>query len=499
MSNHNTIREQSNYLTLHKHDRRLLSIHLQSFMPKLVAFLTIVFVFEEAFYGRLELGVRPYMFAKTASEAFLYFFFLLIISYQLIKGRLHLYQPTLFDFCIIGFLFLAVISTIINHGSLILGALNVRTMLRYMAIYYIIVLTGWMPTEQQMMKFFKLLIGIAVLQSFLIILQHFLGDGFRDAFFSPRRIELAIAGTSKVIGAMTQKIGAGYGTFGKTPLAAFYLLFVAVITVALALTSHPSKRKKLWLLYVLLVIGIFFTYKRAPLLLAVIAPVVMAKILGRKSLLKKYLMLGLIFVPIAVILLIMIRPEQRVREKKVAISPGESLSQFFLEDYWSTVFSVQRGWMIKEVGRDALLSFNPIGYGADEERAKAMLATKKGEFAKLAGWGAFDDVYFVANLVYYGYLGIIMLLAAFFYIYRRGKMLARLPNLALKISGLSLATIIILMFLSVFVVRLFEFRAFIFLFWFLAGITVVAYRRTSRFKIKYAMIRPSSEEDIRIA
>lgn len=458
-----------------------LIIRPQTFISRLVTIIVVIFVFEEAIYGRLSLSATSYLIAKIWTEAFLYFFLLLVFLHQSVQGRLPRYRPTGFDFCMAAFLVAAALSTVINHGSLVQGAINVRTMLRYMAVYYIIVAIGWVPTERQMILFLKLLVGIALVQSLLITVQHIAGDTFRDAYFSPPTVEVVVSGVSKILGQMNSKLGAGYGTFGKTSLAAFYLLFVAVITVAVAMTGRYGSSWRWWVAYAIILIGIYFSYKRAPLLLALLVPILVAWVCGRKHLVRRYLAVGIIVVPLALMMLSILKPEGYVKEKNSEISPAASIAQLFSKEYWAVSSTKSRGWMIMEVGRQALVSFKPLGYGADEEHAKAVLATKGGEFGKLAGWGAFDDVYIVATLVYYGPVGVALVLSAFYFIYRRGRVLARMASPHFAIVGTSLMAIMIMMLLAVFVERLLEFRAFVFLFWVFAGVSVTASRSRGNF------------------
>lgn len=456
----------------------LFVIRPQSFIASLVTLFVVIFVFEEAIYGRLGLSTAPYLIAKTATEAFLYLFLLLVMFDHMVKGRLWQYQLVLFDFCMATFLVVTIISTVINHGALVAGILNVRTMLRYMSIYYIIVMTGWMPSERQMMRFIRFLVGIALLQSALIILQHIGGDAFREAYFSPQKIEVVVSGVSKILGEMETKLGAGYGTFGKTPLAAFFLLLVAVITISMALSGRFKSTRNWWFSYAIILIGMYFSYKRAALLLALASPIPIAWFLGRKRLARRYIAIAAIIFPLLLALLLIFKPESFVKEKEEEVSPIESLAQLFSEQYWVTSSTHSRGWMIREVGQQALASFKPLGYGADEENAKAALATRGGEFAKLVGWGAFDDVYIVAGLVYYGPVGIVLLSLAFYSIFRQSRALRKCATSQIfRVCGASLSAILVLMFFSLFVSRVLEFRPFAFLLWVFAGVVVVALRK----------------------
>ncbi|MBK7353134.1 MAG: hypothetical protein IPJ05_05565 [Nitrosomonas sp.] len=143
--------------------------------------------------------------------------------HQLNNKRVKRYQLTFFDYCVVLFLCVAFISTLANEGSLVQGAINIRTMLRYTVIYYIIVISGWIPTEKQFNRFIKLLICLAILQTILTGLQHFLGDDFRNQYFSPLVLsEDTTNGIQLLKEGKETKLGAGYGTFGRPAALSFF-------------------------------------------------------------------------------------------------------------------------------------------------------------------------------------------------------------------------------------------------------------------------------------
>jgi hypothetical protein len=469
-----------------------MSIRLQSLISTVVVALVVVFVFEEWIYGRLNLAGQSYLIAKVASESFLYCLLLLLVADRLAQGKLAQYRPSYFDLVLFMFLALAALSTILNDGSLMDGALNVRTMLRFTSIYYIIVLSGWIPTERQLRQLISVLVAIAIVQSILITSQHIAGDEFRDSFFAGVETKVEIYGIERTAGVMEAKKGAGFGTFGKTPLAAFFLLLVATVCVAAAQCLSGTHRRKWWLAFGVIFVGILFTYKRAPLLLAVLIPVIVAWFAGNRQFSRRYVIAVAIVVPVILLFLITIRPAQYIKEKETQINPVESFAQLFSSDYWTITATKARGWVILEVAEEALGSFKPLGYGPDEDNAKSKLATKGGEFSKLVGWGALDDVYIVACLVYYGPVGVVLLVLAFYYLYRQGILASRLAsNCQDRFLGVCLGSLLIVMLLSVFVVRLLEFRSFAFLFWTLAGIVVATLQRPKQLFIKSTREYPS--------
>ena len=451
-------------------------------MIKMILLFVAIFVFEETLYGRLGLSPTSYMVAKTSTEVFLYALLLLLILNRFTQTKLPSYRISTFDVCILFFFGTVLISLMINGGSFVYSALNVRTMLRYVAIYYIILLSGWVPIAGQMYRFARFVVIVAVIQSVLIVGQHFFGGDFIEAYFSPVQVEANIAGISKILGNADLKIGAGYGTFGKTSLAAFYLLFSAVMSVAMALLGDVRRKRRWWFAYIIIFIGIYFSYKRSALLLLMIAPLIMAFIAGNGKVVRRWFMVAVISVPIIVLVVLLFKPDGKLKEKAQEVSPVTSLAALMTEEYWEGSASHSRGWMIIEVGKQAFVALKPMGYGADEENAKKQLSKLGGEFGKLVDWGAFDDVYIVAGLIYYGPVGIGFLIYAYYFIYRRGKDLARLKTLPMyRAAGATLATSAVLLLLSVFVSRVPEFRAYSFCFWVLSGMVVAVVYSNQRY------------------
>lgn len=455
-------------------------IQLQTFVLRSVVVLLVIFSFEEFIYGRMGLGGVGYLVAKTLSELYLYALLGVIFLWRAQSGAIYQYRPTVFDAAIVTFILLALISTLMNGGGLAQGLLNLRTMLRYVAIYYIITLSAWGVTEWQLKRFMKLIILVALVQVIVSILQNIGGDSFIERYFSPVMTTAAVGGVSISLGGMGQKMGAAIGTFGKTPALSLFLLIAAVVTVVHFTLSDVLMRRKWLFFYLAIVLAIFMTYKRGPLLLALFAPVLVAWLSQKKKLVRKYFLLAGILGPIFLGLLLAVQPTEYVREKEVEVSPLQSLSQLFTEDYWNRTSASSRGWVIVEIGSEAIASFKPIGYGADEERARVLLAQKGGTFSKLVGWGALDDVYVIAALVYYGPIGTLLLLAAFSYIYRESRFIAKNGDGELQVIAISLCALLILTFFASFLVRTLEFRSFAFTLWVFSGIVVVAAKKARR-------------------
>ena len=466
-----------NYLKSQQVGFNILTINLQTFIAKLITVYIFIFVFEETIYGQLSLGPTTYLIAKTATEAFLYFVLLIVIVYQLSKKRLQYYQLTFFDYCIALFLCLALISTLVNEGSLIQGAINIRTMLRYIVIYYIITLLGWVPSEKQFNRILKLIIYLAIFQTFLTGLQHFLGDDFRNQYFSPLVLSEDIAnGIQLLKEGKETKLGAGYGTFGKPAALSFYLLLVSAILLVILHDTHSPKKYLLWIGYIILLIGIYFSYKRGPLILALALPIFTAWFMGYKSIAWRYIVVGLLLTPILFILLSAFAPKEFTDAKNERLSPTEAIAQLFTDEYWENTNTSSRGWFIQEVGIEALSSSKLIGYGADPENAQKILAQQNNNFAKLIGWKAFEDVYIVAMTIYYGQIGTLLIILSYCYLFKIAlKDLNKTIGYLRRIKVILVVSILLLAG-GIFLERVLELRAFTFIFWVFAGLVTVINR-----------------------
>ena len=456
-----------------------MKIYLPTFLPKLIISLVILFVIEEFIYGKLPIGPVTYVIAKSLSELFLYLLLGVIIAYKMVvssnKGTR--YHPTYFDYALLFFVALSIVSTIYNEGGFFNGLVTQRTMLRYVAIYYVIVITAWSPNDKSLRRVFSVIVAIAIFESGLGVVQHLAGDEFIFNYFATLKselenienIELATAGLGK-------KMGSAIGTFGKPAAMGFYLLAACVISISLALENNNRVKFKWMFAYLIILIGIYVTYKRGEVLLALITPFIVA-IITRHKPMRKYLMISIPSVIILFVVLLTLRggfgDTEYVKEKETQISVFQSLSQLFTAEYWQRTTTSSRGWVILEVGGEAISSFKPIGYGADEDNARAILARKGGAFAKLYEWHALDDVYIIAALVYYGPVGVTLLISCFVYIYISARKLSKYAMGIYRVLGVSISTLLILMLLGGFLERHLELRAFAFMFWALAGVVMV--------------------------
>lgn len=443
-------------------------------MPRIIVGILLWLIVEEPVYAWLGVNAFAYLAGKLSTEIFLYFMVFFVLMYRTLVSPVA-YVVTRFDVLIAMFVLVAFLSTLWNGGQLLSGFFNVRTMLRYLAIYYLIGLSLWSPASNDLQKITNLVVIVGVLQSLLAIIQYIMGDGFTSAYFFPPTL-YAELGDVKVSMELQKKIGASIGTFGRPSSMAYFLLIPAAISLIRSVWFGRFSFRWMFV-YIIIIAGIFLSYKRGALLLALMLPVVMS-CLGKKSCyVNKLLLIGGAFVIGAMLLVSLYQSnELHLNEKEVELSPVESLMKLGTAEYWGNTSNVSRGWFITEVGGAVLRQFTLIGYGADDENARRLLASSGSQFSNLVYYRAFDDVYLISSLIYYGPVGMALIVAAFFYLYQKGKVLSRSHDNHERLLGLLFCGIIILLPVALMLERVLELRAFSFAFWSLAGLCVVTER-----------------------
>jgi hypothetical protein len=138
-----------------------------------------------------------------------------------------------------------------------------------------------------------------------------------------------------------------------------------------------------------------------------------------------------------------------------------------------------RGWIIMEVGLPVLQSFKLFGYGpSGDESLGRMVQENVSGTMPFQNLGIINDVYWVALLSYYGFIGIILLTLILYKLFKTSIMVYKnSPSTIYAMLGLSMAVFVILAVPYTFIVRTFAFRPFAFYFWMLAGIVASEYRR----------------------
>lgn len=439
--------------------------------------LILYLPFEDFILKWLPVSDNIYSLARLASEAILYLLLIAVLSYRMIHGKN--LKRTPIDIPLLVFIFIAIISIFSNGASLLGGLVGIRLLLRYITVYYIIVNIG--ISRKQSMMLLKVIVIIGIVESFLGLVEYFCGERVIN-FFAPREVDLEFANLQLSLFSNTPKIGSVFGTFGK-PAAMAYFLLIPIILLGSScyLRTRRLLLNKTLFWVIILMLGLFVTYKRGALLISLlIIPIIIFLYSERHQLTK--LKVLIIFVTSVIICLTMLLASSKwsnktIHEKTSYVNPAHSLTQLISESYWENTMSVSRGWFIREVGVSAISSGKLLGYSPDETSAKETLAKKGGSFGKLASYNAFDDVYWVAMLIYYGIIGFSIYMWILFRLYRISKQVSSSLDDFSKQIGVIFRVLVIITIPATFLERSFELRAFGFCFWLLAGLVVLEYFR----------------------
>jgi hypothetical protein len=415
---------------------------------------------------------------RLGSEVVLYGLLLMVIVNRLWKG--YSIQKTPVDRFLLAFIALAGISIFLNHAPLLGSIINMRVLVRYITIYYVIVNLHLTRKQIQQLLFF--IIFIAFGESLLAIVQHFIGV---SDFWYPRQSEVEVAGYQKTYAILSKGIeeGASIGTFGHSVAMGLYLLISEVLILGQILVSWEGRytRKQLMLLALgaLIFVAIFFSYSRGLMLSACQAfPMILFCLKRRRSLLTCLCLGGFAVYVFVCIGLIVGGQHGFVDVKKAYVNPVDNLTMLFTSEYFEQTSS-GRQWILTEVSKAILMSGNLIGFSPDEETAREkIVASSGGALSKLLSYKAFEDVFWVAMLAYYGFIGLGLFVLVLLRIYRAAIWVVRHSFYRIdRVTSVATSVLVLIVLPMTFIIKTFEFRHFSFYFWLISGLVMAEYIR----------------------
>ncbi len=448
--------------------------------PYILIIIIIIFLPSEDFILKwLPVSDKIYSISRFFSELFIYSLFLLIILHNLKKS--FLIKKTPIDVPLILFILVGIVSIILNHAPLLGGLIGIRTLLRYVIVFYI--LTNIKINNTLLNKTIYIILIMGAIQSIIGIFQHFNGI---SNFWIPRETNLEIAGYKKEFTVLTSGIeqGAIIGTLGHSVNLALFLLIQFILSFTLIINKFFKGfyRFILYIFTCLTFIAILFTYSRGVIISSLIAIIIILYLNKKKlALLTISSIISLIF-----ILMILININTGVEYKHVKkeyVNPIENIRMIFSNEYLEATEG-SRQWILQEIGGFLLKNIVLIGFSPDEFTTREKIAnTSKGNLERILYYKAFEDVYWIAILAYFGIIGLSLFLYILYKLFKTSiYVMYKTNNYIYYIISQSLITLLIIIIPLTFIVRTFEFRAFGFYFWFLAGLVTNEYLRIKRAK-----------------
>ncbi len=433
--------------------------------------------FEEFFLRWLPqtLGVA----LRFGPELVLYWLLAIVVCSRLSRG--YTLRKTPIDWPLIAFFGATVISMVLNNSPLIGSIINLRTIWRYLSVFYIVVNLDISPQELKLM--INGLKIVVLLQGIIGSLQYFLPASFNQAFFAPREFEIGDYKGDSLAASGNLKVGATAGTFSDSAvLSAFLLVGLSLFLSSIyalsgsLIPSLPDMGSLGALMF-----GLFASKKRAALAIALITPLLVFYVYNRRKTLLNVTwlyggaaLLGVLAIAVAGVA---VSSFSGADDRQKSIDLGTYFLQVFSPEYWQQSNEEARGWFMRVILGGIFSTKSWFGFGPDfattQETIKATLGSAS-DMAKLdRDAGVFDDSFWFAFVAYFGIVGTFIYALVIKRLYDAARWLVRASaEPELRTLGATFATLVFVTVLYTFVERIFRLRAFSFYFWLLAGLVV---------------------------
>ena len=416
-------------------------------------------------------------------EVVLYGLMIQVLSTRFFKTRE--LKATPIDLLLSLFFVSALISVIINGSRLSASLINMRSLWRYLSVFYIVVNINISNSQLK-----SIIIGVkiaGIVEAGIATIQYFLPSSLLK-IFAPR--EISIGGFERVSQAETGdiKVGSVFGTFASPAvLSAFLLLTFIICMVGFFMTPDilAAKIKSLPSMGMIL-FGLFASKKRASWLIAILIPLVVLYFRRRSKGLAKtiwlYTFLLLVLLGITSFLGSSFDTSfagTEARERSIDI--GSYILQVFSPSYWEQSSENSRGWAVITIVSTLFKSGSWFGFGPDIENVRNIMydmLVDGGDRYKILELDPLEDTYWFALMAYFGVIGLSLFIMIIWRLFRAGRWLSKYsPNPEYRRLGTMFCTIVVFTILYAFVERIFKFRAFSFYFWMFAGLVVNAYNK----------------------
>lgn len=439
--------------------------------PQTMVLFLVVYMPLESFLIKFTPGPEQvYLVAQLGSEALVYILFAVVLAKRILAGKPIRHTPI--DLLLILFVIGAVLSIFLNGASPWASLSNLRPMLRFVLLYYVVVNLDF--SERQVNRLlWAILIGGAI-QILLGVVQR-LGGVPVKAVFVPRASTLDVLGKSRnfVLLQSGRELGSVFGTLGDT---LHFGIFISIVLIV-----YLSRLKQLtWaslLVISALMGGIALSYARGVFFSALIILIVWYAVFYRPVYIPILVGTGLALAILVGAMVLFGSPaanEQYFNPRQTETTAARNLLSIFSQSYLERARNQRLGAVI--FVPPVILREKPVfGYGPDTPLALEKLSeTELPAVYRVLRESIFEDVYWVALLTYYGLFGFLMFLGIFLAVSATAwkKHLDRAASPTSRALGRMAFLMVVNAVLILFFYRALEFRVFGFYLWFLAGIAI---------------------------
>ncbi|NNC84775.1 MAG: hypothetical protein HKN75_01760 [Bacteroidia bacterium] len=425
-----------------------------------------------------------YSLSRMASEFIIYSLLLYVIATKLNSrtpfSKSPIHTPLLL------FIFYSLSLILINAAPVVDSLINMRAILRYLALFYVIINID--IEYRTVVKLTKALIGIGLLQSFIAIYHHFFGI---NDFWMPRENVLEIAGkvsNFKILGKGSirsgREIGVGIGTMGDSlTLSMFLVVCSALIIPFLYKTFNTNIKSRFYIALSLAIIllAILYTYSRGSFLITLLMFPISWLLVNR---IKKSALLISVTILIVIPAFLFVdeigsdSDEAYINPVMEYVSPIENVTSIFTKSYQERTFEYSRGFMISAIGGELFRSLTLIGYGPAMNFALEKAIEQNLTFVDYKNINVINDVYWIAFIIYYGIIGLALFLFILYKLLKVSLYVIRYSDLLYhRTLALSFILILVTAIPYTFIIRTFVFRQYSLYFWALAALTALEWYR----------------------
>ncbi|MEL6931410.1 MAG: hypothetical protein AAFO95_22725 [Cyanobacteria bacterium J06600_6] len=420
--------------------------------------------FEDLIVAWLPLPSSVQTGLRFIPELTIYLIFIQVIGKRLTTGKG--WQATIIDPLVLALAIATSISIFLNQSRLFPSLANLRSVWRYLALYYTLV--NLPLGKSQIVQLLKIIKVVGFIQAAIASFQ----------FFLPGKLKIALAAGNCEKGAIKK---ASCGTFLDSANLSGYLLLVigVVISIIYANCDYLVPPLKEVFSLGIYYFGMFASKKRAALLMSVLLIILTLSFLKRFRNLRLLLWV-LSALAIAVIFIYpLLSLDLDIGQREIGEEVPNITSYFlsvFSPEYWEHTLSASRGWVVTTVIQTSWESSSWFGFGPDHET----LISNMGQFLTsdevkklIRDIEVFDDPYWFAYMGYFGVVGLLINWFMLLRLFQTGRELLRITTVKdYQVLAISFCSLIIVAFFYSFVERVFKLRHFSFYFWLLAGLVV---------------------------
>lgn len=429
-----------------------------------VLFLTLFMPFETFALKFFLPHNQIHLALQFAGEVLIYLTLIMVILRNGLLGSG--IRRTPIDLPLLALILIILLSLLFNRSQLVPSLINIRTQMRYVALFYLVVNLNL--NEDQVRYLLRGILAIGAIQVILGGLQ-LLSNGSINDLLIPKNPNTELFGYSRnfILVTRGREIGSIFGSLGDT---LFYGLFL-VLVLAVYLSGLRRLTPKRMIVIVFIVGAIFYSYARAVVLSVLLLLLIFAwKNYGPKRTLMGVVVLGFLAFILLVILssTTQIIPRDYAEPIKAEQSIITNITGIFSQDYLELAKRQRLGALVG-IAPTALVNRPLLGYGPDEMTTIERLNTSRPSFLlKTLTVTGFEDVYWVALLCYYGVPGVSTVAFLLLRIYQSARRVQKQATSALlKQIAMLIVLVVPLTAILLFFYRVLEFRIYSFYFWLL--------------------------------